>query len=131
MSVDPVTAVSDFLATVVGAVTKAIPDTAAREAALTALATLKETDSFNAQLAQLQIDLADAKSGKIFQAGWRPALAWTCVVSFVYHFLIFNFAVLWLPNLKDISTQDFAVMMGVLTVLIGARTIDKVKGVDS
>ena len=128
MSLDPISAVSDFLTT---AVNKIFPDATQRAQAQAALAALKETDDFQSMQSQLKINLADAMSGKPFQAYWRPALAWCCVASFVYHFLLYHFLVMWLPKLQDIASSDFGVMMGVLTVLIGARTYDKSKGTDS
>lgn len=31
---------------------------------------------------QVQVNLADSRSGNLWQAGWRPAAGWTCVVLF-------------------------------------------------
>ena len=128
MALEPITAISDLITTTID---KIFPDANQKAQALASFAALKETDDFQIRLANLQINLADAQSKNFFQAGWRPALAWACVTSFVYHFLIYHFVVLWWPNLQDIITTDFNVMMGVLTVLIGARTYDKSQGTDT
>jgi len=127
MALDPVTAVSDL---VTAAITRIWPDAEKKQEALTAFASLKESDDFQAQVAQLKINLADAQSGNLFQAGWRPALAWSCVMSFIYHYLFFPIAAHYV-TVSDIDANSFGLMMGVLTVLIGARTYDKSKGTDT
>lgn len=125
---DPITSIGNLITTTID---KIFPDANQKAQALAAFATLKETDDFQVQLANLQINLADAQSKNAFQAAWRPALAWSCVLSFVYHFLIYHFLVVWIPTLQDVNSTDFNVMMGVLTVLIGARTYDKSQGTDT
>ena len=37
----------------------------------------------------------------------------------------------YVTEIKDIAAQDFGIMMGVLTILIGARSFDKNKGTDT
>lgn len=123
---DPLTSSIDFIRTTID---KIFPDANQKAQALAALDTLKETNEFQVQLANLAINLQDAK-GNWFQSGWRPALAWSCVLAFVYHFFLWPVLVAWMP-VKDIQSQDFVAMMGVLTILIGARSVDKWKGSDS
>ncbi len=51
---------------------------------------LKETLSNNAtalQSAQIANNIADAKSGNLFQAGWRPALAWLTLILIFFNYL--------------------------------------------
>jgi len=125
---DPITAIGNLVTTTID---KIFPDANQAAQAKAAFATLRETDDFQVQLANLQINLADAQSKNWFQSGWRPALAWSCVISFIYHFLLYKFLVLFLPALQDIAAQDFAIMMGTLTVLIGARSYDKSSNTDT
>ena len=125
-----VTGIGDVAKAVGGILDKIIPDKTAAQAAKDALAAQMDNEDFQLQLQQLKINEADAH-GNWFQSGWRPALAWACVIAFVYHFLVFRFSPAYFPRLTDIDAADFSVMMGVLTVLIGARTYDKAKGTDT
>ena len=123
---DPVSAVSGVIESIINK----FPDGNIRAQALATFATQKESDEFGAQVAQLKINLADAQ-GNWFQSSWRPALAWNCVAAFAYHFLVFPFGGKSFPNLIDIDPSSFSIMMGVLTILIGARTYDKSQGTDT
>lgn len=125
---DPITAVGNLITT---AIDKIFPDANQKAQALASFAALRETNDFQLMLANLQINLADAQSKSLFQAGWRPALAWSCVIAFIHHFLLFPYLVLIFPTLKDITPADFAIMMSVLTILIGARSVDKWQGTDT
>lgn len=113
-----------------GILDKIIPDKTAAQAAKDALAAQMDNEDFQLQLAQLKINLADAQ-GNWFQSGWRPALAWACVLAFIYHILLFPIVHQYLPQISDIQENAFSLMMGVLTVLVGARTYDKMKGTDT
>lgn len=124
MALDPVTAIADLLTKIVGGVTNFAD-------AKNEIAKMRESGEIQSQLANLQINLADAQSKNFFQSGWRPALAWGCVLTFVYHFLLANFIVLIVPGIKDASPNDIQIMMGVLTILIGARSVDKWQGTDT
>ena len=126
MGIDPISAVSSLIESIINK----FPDGNVKAQALTSLATQAESDDFGVQVAQLKIDLADAQ-GNRFQSSWRPALAWTCVSAFAYHFLLFPFAGKSFTGLADIDAASFSIMMGVLTILIGARTYDKSKGTDT
>ena len=126
MGIDPISAVSSLIESVVNK----FPDGNIKAQALAALATQTESDDFGVQVAQLKIDLADAQGNK-FQSSWRPALAWTCVSAFAYHFLVFPFAGKSFTGLADIDASSFSMMIGVLMILIGARSIDKSKGIDT
>jgi len=125
---NPVSAIANLFTSTID---KIFPDATQKAAALAEFAKLKETDDFQIQLANLQINLADAQSKNWFQSAWRPALAWSCVATFVYHYLVYNFAIIYYPPLKDIDSTSFSAMMGVLMFLIGARSYDKNKGTDS
>lgn len=121
---DPITAIGNLI-------DKILPDRAQADAAKAALMANRENNDVKLILAQLAINQADAQSKNMFQAGWRPALAWSCVLSFIYHFLFFPMLGQFMLKLHDIAPGDFSIMMGVLTVLIGARTYDKAKGTDT
>ena len=39
-------------------------------------------------LAQIEVNKAEAASGSFFKGGWRPAVGWVCAVAFAYHFIL-------------------------------------------
>jgi hypothetical protein len=125
---DPITAIGNLFTTTID---KIFPDANQAAQAKAAFATLRETNDFQVQLANLQINLADAQSKNWFQSAWRPALAWSCVLTFIYHYLLFTFIVNFYPPLKDIDSVSFTAMMGVLMFLIGARSYDKAQQTDT
>lgn len=92
-------------------------------------------------LAQMEVNLADAQSGSFWQAGWRPAVGWACAAAFVFAFLIQPF--IWTVafytaefggyeiDLSGLPTLDLATMMPILIGMLGLgglRTYEKAKG---
>ena len=86
--------------------------------------------------AQIAVNQAEASSGNLFIAGWRPAVGWVCVVALFYQYLVaplapwllnaFGVVVPNLPGLDDTLWQLLAGMLG-----LGAfRTVEKVKGAE-
>jgi hypothetical protein len=85
MSLDPLTAAFDIGKSIL---TRVWPDPKEQAMQLFKLEELKQNGDLaqlnahvQAMAGQLQINLADAKSGSIFQAGWRPAIGWVGAVS--------------------------------------------------
>jgi hypothetical protein len=86
--------------------------------------------------AQIAVNQAEAASGNLFIAGWRPAVGWVCVVALCYQYIVaplapwllnaFGVVVPNLPGLDDTLWQLLAGMLG-----LGAfRTVEKVKGAE-
>jgi holin (3TMs family) len=127
MSFDPFTALFSLGNTVLE---KFIPDANLREQAARQLAS-----EINLQvMGQIELNKVEAASPSFWIAGWRPALAWMCVVSFAYAGLLHDVAnwglkvagvVTMLPN-PDTSTT-FDLLLGMLG-LGGMRTFEKMKG---
>tara|TARA_R100000935_G_C2697155_1_gene108828 strand:+ start:119 stop:499 length:381 start_codon:yes stop_codon:yes gene_type:complete len=42
----------------------------------------------NANLAQIEVNKAEAASSSLFKGGWRPFVGWTCGIALLYHFLL-------------------------------------------
>jgi len=96
-----------------------------------------------ADIAQIEVNKQEAKSGLLFVSGWRPfvgwtcgsALAWTFVVSPIVNSIAFYVAA-FTGNTIDLSglpTFDLAIMMPVLLGMLGLgslRTYEKVQGVE-
>ena len=80
---------------------------------------------------QIQINLADAKSKNWWQSGWRPYLAWWLVNAFVYHVVLFPILVGFFPQLHDMDSPGFAAVSSLLLTLIGARSYEKTKDIDT
>ncbi|MCK5604275.1 hypothetical protein KAR91_20470 [Candidatus Pacearchaeota archaeon] len=95
---------------------------------------LNEIDAAIAK-GQADINMIDAQSGNMFQAGWRPAIGWTCAIGVFYHFIGYPF-ILWVIAVLGIevvaptlNTQGLmSLVMGMLGM--GAmRSWEKHKGV--
>ena len=89
----------------------------------------------NANLAQLEVNKAEASHKSIFVAGWRPFVGWVCGVALAYHFILapliqFGFALAGFE--QSLPEFDFSqlstVLMGMLG-LGGLRTFEKMKNV--
>jgi hypothetical protein len=90
------------------------------------------------RVAQIETNTAQAQNSNLFVSGARPALLWCCVLIFAYSYIIYPTAV-FIVALCDASlvvprlALDEAVwnlIFGLLGLgLIGARSVEKVKGV--
>ena len=94
-----------------------------------------ETALHSANLAQLEVNKAEAAHKSILVAGWRPFVGWVCGVALAYHFILapllqFGFALGGVE--QDLPEFEFGqlstVLMGMLG-LGGLRTFEKMKGV--
>lgn len=138
MALDPLTAILDVGGKIID---KIFPDpTKAGEAKLEMfrLAQQGELETLKADVAvatgQIEINKAEAQSGSLFVAGWRPAVGWTCVAGLIYTFIawpIFRWYAdvqhIAVPPELDLST--LITLLGGLLGLGGFRTYEKIKGV--
>ena len=89
----------------------------------------------NGELAQIAVNMQEAKSENVFISGWRPAVGWTCTAAFAYAFVLQPFAAFialvsgmdpaLLAALPDL---DIGSMMPVLLGMLGLgamRTYEK------
>jgi hypothetical protein len=120
--------ITDFIANIQG---KLSPEQAAEVTKLQ----MASDSAINA--AQAAIDAAEAVSKSIYIAGWRPLIGWVCALAFALNFLISPIvqsiligagSAIKLPQL-DMAAL-YSVMLPMLG-LIGARTYEKAKGVDT
>jgi hypothetical protein len=125
VSLDPVTAGLDLARTVVQTIW---PDKTEQEKAALA-ATLQ------LQLAQVDVDKAEASSSSVFTSGWRPFIGWVCGLGFAVQFLVGPLGT-WSAALAGHAVAfpqlDLASMLPVLGGMLGLgtlRTFEKVKGV--
>ena len=104
---------------------KFIPDPAAK-----AQAEKELRDSLTAwDIAQMDINKAEAANPNVFVSGWRPAIGWIGAAGLAYHFVLNPILVGlgWtsLPALDDMLFELIFAMLG----MGGLRTYEKLKGV--
>jgi len=132
MPFDPISTVLDIGGKILDRV---IPDNNARQAAKDELAKAINDQDFQLTMAQIQVNLEEAKSDSFFKSGWRPATAWVCAFAFALHFVILpivNICVVAYGYPAIVIPFDMATLLTVLGGLLGLgtlRSIDKIKGV--
>lgn len=155
MAVDPFTAALELGESVINRIWPDANKRAEEMRKLKELAQKGDLAELNAKVAllmkQAEINLADAKSGSKFQAWWRPAVGWVCVVSLfcmyvpkavvlTYMWIYQAFTILerWdgtgnliLPMFPDLGATDIIGLLGSLLGVAAMRSWDKMKGTDS
>lgn len=89
-------------------------------------------------IAQTEVNKAEAGNPSLFVAGWRPAIGWVCAAALGYQFMLYPllswFAVAVLgtgmapPKLE--MSELFPLVFGMLGIA-GMRSFDKLKGIDT
>jgi hypothetical protein len=155
MAIDPLTAALDIGKSLLSRIWPDPKEQAEQLFKLEELYAKGDSEKLNAHVkamaGQLQINLADAKSGNIFQAGWRPAIGWVGAVSLALMYIpkalvityIWTYqsivklnnwdgvADLILPVFPDLGVSD---IIGLIMSMLGVavlRSHDKGKGIDS
>lgn len=119
---------NNLIGPITGLLDKWIPDGDTKQKLAHEIATMSEKHAQEIALAQIEVNREEAK-GNWFQAGWRPATGWICVLGFAVNFLISPLAAgfgVVIPQ-ADTSTM-LPVLMGMLG-LGGLRTYEKSKKV--
>ena len=86
-------------------------------------------------LAQLEVNKAEAASRNIFVVGWRPFVGWTCGMALAYTYVVQPILVFGLAHYGywvDLPPLDMSTMMPVLLGMLGLgglRSFEKYKGV--
>ena len=112
-----------------------IPDPAAREKAQAEAMAQIIGAAQAADQAQTEVNKAEAASGSIFVAGWRPFIGWVCGAALAFQYLLrplltggaslFHVQGFDLPGLDENLWQLMLGMLG----MGGLRTFEKVRGV--
>ena len=113
-----------------------IPDPNARAKAAAEANERLLTVLSQADLAQLDVNKAEAQSGSLFVAGWRPAIGWVCAAALAYQYIVrpaatglFDaFGLTHAPVLIGLDENLWQLMLGLLG-LGSLRTYEKLKGV--
>lgn len=120
---------------VTGLLDKFIEDKDAKAKLAHEIATMAEKHAHEANMAQVQVNQAEAQHRSIFVAGWRPFIGWVCGIALAYHFVlspIILFGVAFtgvvIPALPEFDMGSLmTVLMGMLG-LGGLRSFEKAKG---
>ena len=87
-----------------------------------------------ANIAQIDVNKAEALHRTVFVAGWRPFIGWTCGLALSYHFIlqpiiVFTMSVNGLAY--DLPEFDMGSLMTIVLGLLGLggmRSFEKLKG---
>lgn len=89
-------------------------------------------------IAQTEVNKAEATNPSLFVAGWRPAIGWVCAAALAYQFMLYPllswlaitaFGVHEAPPRLDMA-ELFPLVFGMLGIA-GMRSFDKLKGIDT
>jgi hypothetical protein len=100
------------------------------------IATMAEQHAQELALAQIEVNKAEASSGNLFVAGWRPFIGWICGSALAWHFILapmISSAFAWAgADAPELPAFDMQSLMTILTGMLGLgglRTFEKYKGV--
>jgi hypothetical protein len=94
---------------------------------LAQLADQEASRSHDEMMGQIEVNKVEAANPSLFVAGWRPAIGWACVAGTVYSVLLSPLFHLPMADTSFLET----ILLGILGIGGGLRTIEKVKGVST
>lgn len=109
---------------------------AAEQAKLTAL--LAELDATHKiQLAQTEVNKAEATHSSLFVAGWRPAIGWCMALILAYSYIVYPMSLFtvalmdlsFIPPKLPLDDSLWQLILGMLGLAAG-RTVEKIKGAE-
>jgi len=89
----------------------------------------------NENLAQIAVNVEEAKHPSIFVSGWRPAVGWMGVAGLGMEYIVqpvVQWVILLTGNVITLPTLDTASLMALLASILGVstlRTVEKTKKV--
>ena len=121
---------------VTGLLDKFIEDKDQKNALAHEIATLAQKQAHEAQLAQVEVNKAEAQHRSIFVAGWRPFVGWVCGIALAYHFvlapiILFSVSItgVQIPELPSFNMETLTTVLLGMLGLGGLRSFEKYKGV--
>ena len=113
---------------------KIIPDKAGAERAKQEIEKTLIDNASKLNLAQAEINKAEAEHRSVFVAGWRPCLGWVAALGFAWVFLLQPLIIWGLAMsgtdvpLPDFQTDALLELTFAMLGLAGLRTYEKQKG---
>ena len=127
--------INNLIGPVTGLLDKVIDDKDQKAKLAHELATMADKLAHEQQLAQIEVNKAEAASGSLFKGGWRPFIGWICGIAFCYHFvvqpiIIFVVALIGadIPELPEFQMNTLLTVLGGMLGIGGLRTYEKQKG---
>ena len=127
--------IQSLIAPVTGLLDKFIEDKDQKAALAHEIATMSQKHAQELNLAQIEVNKAEAQSGSLFKGGWRPAVGWVCAIAFLYHFLLKDiimfvcaFAGVDVPELPEFDMSTLLTVLGGMLGIGTLRTYEKQKG---
>ncbi len=77
-----------LLGPVIDRLVSAIPDPAEREREKNRLLSEMQQQAQQLNLAQIEVNKAEAATGNLFIGGWRPAVGWVCALALAWSFVV-------------------------------------------
>ena len=116
--------ITGFFGAISTVIDKIFPDAESREKAKIELARMEQTG----QLAQLEINKAEAAHRSIFVAGWRPFIGWTCGAGVAIEFVIKPLLAPMGIAIPDLNMISLIGLLGPILGIGSLRTYEKQKG---
>ena len=87
---------------------------------------------------QIEINKIEASSGKLYIAGWRPAVGWVCAFALLWNYILFPFLgwalKVWatgeVSEIPQLNSGDLMALLLSLLGFGGMRSFEKFKGVE-
>tara|TARA_R110000751_G_scaffold89004_1_gene175758 strand:+ start:793 stop:1197 length:405 start_codon:yes stop_codon:yes gene_type:complete len=128
--------VSTLIGPVTGLLDKVIKDKDQTEKLAHEIATLAGRQAHEANMAQVEVNKAEAKHRSLFVAGWRPFVGWICAVALLYHFvlnpiILFSLTVAGvdIPALPEFDMGSLMTLLLGILGLGGYRSYEKKLGI--
>ena len=126
---------NSLIGPVTGILDKVVEDKDQKAKLAHELATMADKLSHEQQLAQIEVNKAEAASGSLFKGGWRPFIGWVCGIAFFYHFvlnpiILFVIAIIGIeiPTLPEFQMNTLLTVLGGMLGIGSLRTYEKQKG---
>ena len=127
--------INSLIGPVTGLLDKVIQDKDQKAKLSHEIATMADKLAHEQNLAQIEVNKAEANSGSLFKGGWRPCVGWVCALAFFYHFVgqpiiifIVTLCGVEIPDLPEFEMNTLLTVLGGMLGIGGLRSYEKQKG---
>lgn len=135
MPLDPITAILNIGGQIIDKIFPSKDEAEKAKLKMADLAMQGQLEQIKLLVNQMQINLEEAKSQRLWVSGWRPFVGWVCGSALAWHYIFMPFLV-WLLEAFGRSTNmpalDISELMTILIGILGLgayRTFEKIKSV--